>query len=1176
MYSQTLLKCGGNELVCLRQTKSALLAFLTCFLFLVNANAQTEPIITIKATNERLEVVFKQIKEKTGVLFTYDNDLVKKGLRVTIDLTNKPLSAVLKAMFRQQPFDYEITGNSVVVIPKVNRKSLSLATDTIITATVYADSAFTPLAGAYIVVNETGLATITAPDGRFTVKVPAEDATLSISYVGYGTQLIKISKPGPFPSYVILNTDVKEIQSVIVNTGYQNLPKERATGSFEKVDNRLLNRSVSTNILNRLEDVVPGLIFNRNIANKNNTAADLSIRGISTLNSNMQPLIVVDNFPYAGDLANINPNDVESVTVLKDAAAASIWGAKAGNGVIVITTKSARYNQPLRVNITGNVTVTNKPDLFYQPTFSPTEFMALEKKLYEKGAYNDALTNGMTFTPVSPYVELLYNRANNIISQEDSSRMAHFFLQNDIRRDYRKYIYRQAVNQQYNANISGGGQEFNYMIATGYDKNLANLIENKDDRFTLRSLANAKPIKNSNIQIGFVYTTANAVNNNSGLDVFRLGSKYLPVYMSLIDENGKSAAIARNYSTIFTDTAGAGKLPDWKYRPLDELHFTDNTSKLEDITVNLGASYTLFHFITADVKYQYERQLINSGQYYSVNSYYARNLINLYTPTGGTASSSIAIPYGGILDRMNSELTSGNLRGQLSINRSWQNEHNVSAIIGMEQREVKTKSFSNRVYGYNDENINFKNVNFNEQYPTYLGYLGYAYIPNATTFSNTTNYFLSYFANAAYTFRNRYTISASARRDASNLFGVNTNNKWKPLWSAGASWNLASESFYHLAALPYLKIRATYGKSGNVNNSNTGILTLKTGAPNDLNNQPTYVINNPPNPNLRWEKVAMTNIGIDFSTRKNILSGSIEYYTKTSTDLIATVPADPTSGYSTLTVNIATLKGNGLDLNLQSQNISGKFSWQTNLLLSYNTNKVVRYYPLNDNATSYLASGTINPREGQDAFGIMSYQWAGLSHEQGNPKGILYGKITENSDSIINYSKAQDLVYNGSSRPQIFGAIRNAFSFKGFTLSANINYRLGYYLRRTNSLSYNSLFNYYINTGYKDYTSRWQQPGDEQATSVPSEVYGASSNRDVFYQNASINVIKGDVIRLQDVNLSYDLNKLFARPLSTNGATLFIYMNNIGILWKANKAGLDPIYETPPPRSIAIGIRANL
>jgi hypothetical protein len=499
-------------------------------------------------------------------------------------------------------------------------------------------------------------------------------------------------------------------------------------------------------------------------------------------------------------------------------------------------------------------------------------------------------------------------------------------------------------------------------------------------------------------------------------------------------------------------------------------------------------------------------------------------------------------------------------------------------------REITTAGSSNRLNGYNDDLATFALVDPTTYYATYpTG--RYFQVPSDESIGGTLDRFRSYFANVAWSCYNRYTVSASGRVDGSNYFGVAANKKNVPLWSAGFKWDINKEAFYKLVWLPVLKGRITYGYNGNLNKQVTAYTTGIYQGADPYTNQPYLNITNPPNKDLQWEKTAMLNIGVDFSTDDNILSGSLEFYSKKGTDIIGANAIPPSTGFidlnaftNTIKGNFANMKGHGFDVQIYSKNINKRFKWSTQFLLSYTTDEVTRYggtiLPLDLVNFGAGADGFVIPLKGKPVYGVYSFRWAGLDPATGDPRGYLNDTISKDYFQLSNPVNVTDVQYNGTARPKYYGGFGNTFSYKHFSLFVNISYKLDYYFRRF-SVNYYNLFNYYsVN---KDYSVRWQKPGDEKTTQVPSLVYPASYSRDNFYNNASVLVEKGDHIRLQDISVSYDFDKTAWHKLPFNHLQLYAHLNNAGILWRANKAGLDPDAPLgiPSPRTYAFGLRAD-
>ncbi|MGN8072657.1 SusC/RagA family TonB-linked outer membrane protein [Mucilaginibacter sp. 22184] len=1026
------------------------------------------------------------------------------------------------------------------------------------------DHAGLPLRGATVLVQGMGRQVLTDSLGAFRVSLPAGAYQLRVSFVGYQPAVAALTLPRRELLLVVLENPVRELGEVVVSTGYQQLPKERATGSFVQVDKKLLDRSVSTDIIDRLRDVVPGLSFNT-------LGTRISIRGQSTLFSNADPLIVVDGFPYNQPVENLNPNDVQSVTVLKDAAAASIWGSRAGNGVIVITTNKGGFNRAPRVALNANVAVGARPDLYYQPRMSTGDYIGLEKRLFTEGYYT-ALENADGHPPLSPVVELLIAARDGKLGTAEAERQIGLLSRLDVRDDLNRYFDRKSVSQQYALSLDGGSANQRYFYSAGVDRNLSNLVGNAYDRVTV-SGNHTWVLRKLELSLGMNYTGSRTDRDNPGNLGWGNSSRIYP-YARLADDRGNPLAVVHDYRQSFVDAAPGLGLQDWAYRPLQELRLADNRQEVADYRLNTGLTYAISKGLKAQVLYQYERSTATGRVLQGADSYYTRNLVNRFTQVDADGVLSLPVPLGGILDLENDISVNHDGRGQLNYDGAWGRKNELSAIAGYEIQTLRVRGDSYRYYGYDADHATMKPVDGITQFTYDDNPNSGGSIPLNQAESDHTDHYLSWYGNTAYTYDRRLTLSASARLDRSNLFGVSTNQKGVPLWSAGLAWELSREGFYHLEALPYLKLRATFGYNGNINKHLSAYTTASYFDGSDTQTQLPYArIVNPPNPELRWERNRQINLGLDFGTRGRRVSGTLEFYLKRGLDLIGNTAFPPSSGILTFTGNTASTSGRGLDLNIDTRNLVGRWKWSTAFLLTYVTDKVGAYDQVS-NASDYLASGNIGafPLTGRPLYAIYSYRWAGLDPRTGDPQGYLNGQVSKDYAAMQSAATPQNLVYNGPSRPVVFGALRNTLAYRGWSLSFNISYRLGYYFRRS-SVFYGTDHGLSQQSG--DYALRWQQPGDERRTSVPSMPAVSNIQRDDFYRFASVLVDKGDHIRLQDINLSYVLDRRLLPFLQEGSLQVYLYAANLGILWRANKDHLDPDAGStyPLPRTIAGGIR---
>ncbi len=1191
MYKNYAKKLGVPKKLCHKLLRIMRLTtvLLIASLMQVSATGLAQKI-TLSEKNAPLLKVFKQIRIQSGYDFIFTTTTLKGSIPVNIKVENADFEDVLKKIFEGQPLEYTVGDKSVIIKQKKEKtfiENLVARFRNIDVSGRVVDDQGNALKGASVTIKGTNRAVITGDNGEFTLSNVDEKAVLVISYLGFEPKEIGAGKDLGFVNMVLRTGKLNEVE--VVSTGYQMIPKERATGSFVQLDNALVGRRVSTNILDRLDGITSGVLFNGtavktvNVYGSDPRNSGINVRGQSTIYGFVDPLIVVDNFPYEGEINNINPNDIESITVLKDAAAASIWGASAGNGVIVITTKRAKYNEKAKIELNTNITIGNKPDLKYDRNFlNSSDYIDVESYLFKQGYFDDDLSNTFSYPALSPAVSILSKPGSTpaeIQNELDQLR------QIDVRDDFSKYIYQKSINQQYSLGMRGGTKDLIYSLSAGMDNNRNNLVRNGFSRNTFNSLATYQAVKNLELTVGLNYSQNKTLQNNTyeygnSSGAFDLGSYYrgLYPYAQFADKDGNALPIGKDYSAVYISSAKSQGFLDWAYRPLDELNMADNTIKVNDLLMRFSVKYKIIKPLNIEIQYQNEHQVVNGRNYQSQDTYYVRNLINqfaAYDPV--TSSFDYVFPLGGIFTTQSYNTSSNNFRGQLNFDQAI-GRHTITAIAGAEIRERHTDGMDWATYGYdNDYGTGNSSLNFNTAYA--INPSGTNYLPGTPSSFNSVLYrYISYYANTAYTYNDKYTFTLSGRKDGSNIFGVNTNDKVTPLWSAGLGWNISKEGFYQLTWLPYLHLRTTYGFNGNVysgsaylrGSSNVGTIT---GA--------RYIaISQAPNPDLRWEKVKNINLAIDFGTLGNRITGSIEHYRKDGQDLLQPTPLATQTGFKNYTANTASTTTMGTDLTLQSLNLKGKLKWNTTVLLSTLQDRITKY-DVKPTSSSIRQNGGIVGIADKPLYSIFSYKWMGLDPANGDPQGYLNGKISKDYIGILNNYNPDSLVYNGSFRPTVYASLRNDFSFKGISLSFNLTYKFGYVFRRSSvNTNYTGVLANYANA---DYSTRWQKPGDEQHTNVPSLVYPDDTNRSNFYTYSEALIESGDHIRLQDIRAAYDvpLKRWFSKT-PFEKLEFYTYANNVGIIWRKNKYKIDPdaygwsvTHTLPNPFSISFGINAK-
>ncbi len=1041
-----------------------------------------------------------------------------------------------------------------------------------------------PIQGATVWLEGSSNRTSTGSKGAFELNVAKGKGRLVFTSLGFDTIYQKIASVVTKEYVIYLSRSHKHLDEVLVSTGYEKYDQRKSTGAVEVIDQKQINRTSGTDIMGRLEGITSGLYFNKATSESSSSLIgrppkhNVFLQGISTLRGSSltanQPLIILDNFPYEGDLNSINPNDVESISILKDAAAAAIWGAKAGNGVIVITTKRVGADERLRIEVSSNMQVHDKPDIFARPIISSSDLIDIEMDLYSKGFYTSKY-NGRTKPSLPPVVELLYQHDNGLLTEDELDVGINQYRNQDVRDGMLKYMSRNSILQQYSLRISGGGKKHKVGLSLGYDHSLATRISDKSGRLTGKLDNNLRLTDRLEMAIGLRWNLNRLVHANGSEFYSDNGFRY--PYVTIADAEGRALPIPWDYSMSYLETAGEGRLLDWHFRPLDEARNATHMNHSNEIMADFRIQYDLLDYLRLSVDYRYGQSDSQAEVLRTQDTYYMRNLINRGTEL---QEDNIVYhhPLGGIKSIQAQKAKNHWGRVQLNLIKEFGSKYQLRAIAGIDVSDGSVEGSGFSMYGYDDERGIFATqVDYYKQYPIFDNLATYGTVGSPISpYTFNVNRSVSLYANGSFTFDRRHIFSSSIRRDASNVFGLETNNKWTPLWSTGYAYQLHEESFYKISWMPHFKFRATYGVSGNVDNSMSSLVTVSY-----VNNPiawalslPSATVNRLPNPSLRWEKVKQFNLGLDLTLGKSArVRSTVDYYYKLTDDLLYDVPIDPSMGRSSAVRNVANTQTKGWNVNLTTINLLQPIEWRTQLNFAYNNSWIINTYRDYTTPTRYVLGGTISEIPQTMVFGLYSYQWGGLDPDTGQPRGIVNGEKSTDYRTIMSAATTfEDLHFHGSSRPLYFGSLRNDIRFRSWTFSFNMSYEFDYFFKR-NGLDYGNLLD--KGDGHADYYQRWQKPGDEQRTHVPGFVYPLVSSANVFYQSSAVLAERGDHIRLRDIRLDFtDRIKLQHRDM---GIQVFGMVNNLGILWKSTSLSIDPQYRgnIPPPRFYTLGIKLN-
>lgn len=1118
-------------------------ALLTFASLQVSAYSYSQQV-SVSKKNSSLNQVLHDIRQQSGYHLLYDSDLIRSKGSISVNFKSATLEEALRQTLEGQGLTFSIKDKTVLIHEAntnlTTRSNVDQEARPVRGRVLSTDKQ--PIPGVVIALSGSNTKTQTDKDGYYTLLNVQGSGSMTASFIGYESITASF---GAKQTEVNFTLSVKETKldqvDVIVSTGYQKLPKERATGSFSFVneDKLKLTNMGSTDFAKGLEGMVPGLLVG--------PTGSLEIRGASSLKSATRDvLIVVDGFPVESGNFTINPNDIQNITVLKDAAASSIWGVRASNGVIVITTKSGMPTEGKAVfELSSNIRIDDMPDFSFQRPASSTDYIDFEVETIKKGWVN---FNNLGNSYYSPVTELFYKKHLGQLTDEQVEQGLNT-LKSYNSMDQQNLFYRKAVQKQVNLSVRGGTEKYNFFLSSFYTDQMTTLVGNKNESFNLNFKNSLQVLPQLNLSLGVNSTFIKNKEPNTGY-----GFADNKPYLRFLDENDNYVQHASRIGNhLLPDYYSKGYL-NWDYNPLQNMRGTTNKTNTFATRINVGAEYKIMDGLQFNSQYQTELRFINKDNLQNMDSYYVRNLANLWRVYDATRKVyDQKFPIGPIFDQDRNKQNSWTFRNSLNFDRQWAADHAISAIGGIELRSIFVRSNTDRYYNYSPQALTVDNFNA-LALSTYTlnsigGYDSYIWTPN---FVERENKFFSAFANAAYTYLSKYTVSGSIRTDQSNLFGTDPRYRYQPLWSTGISWNIGREDFMQQAEfLNRLIVRATYGLNGNIGNSSP--YPIASTGKSHLTQENMLTFTNPENQFLRPEKTATTNFGVDFALFNRRLNGSFDYYNKRSFDLLGNTLLDATTGFLSAERNTAKMTNHGLELNLTAQILKDTpFNLDVDLNLGYNKNKVSSVIAPNKTAVTYIAGAA--PIEDLPLSYLYGYRWAGLS-DKGEPQ-IYDAEGNIRSWSQPRLTDVNALYYAGTMIPPFHGGMFVHMHYKGFTLSPQFTFKAAHKMR----LSTPRMDMYAGVTS--DIANRWQQPGDEAFTDIPRTYNTVTANAiwTDYYQKSDRWIDDASFIRLRSATLNYKLPTKWVQKVF-NEVNVSFQANNF-LLWSANAQDLDPDYVT--------------
>lgn len=1071
------------------------------------------------------------------------------------------------------------------------------------------DSDGEPLAGATVMIEGINQGVATDVDGNFSILTKQKNPVLLITYIGMEPVRLELHREKGYKFLQVRMTPKTTMMDEVVVTGYQTMKRESATGSYQTISAEDIDKRFTGDLVSNLEGKVPGLVG----AEKGESS--IVIRGAGSFSAQNSPLIVVDGLPIEGGLESVNPYDVENITVLKDAAAAAIYGARASAGVIVITTKTAKKER-LTIDFNADLNISEKTD--YSNLGYATGAEAVELELYNfngmlKDANQSYLNSAISrynigkMNMLSPVMRTLLGNHLGEISDADMNRQLDYWRGNNYMDEFERVHDRNRITQNYNLAMRMQGKVINSSIMLNYSRDNMGVQKEHSDVITLKYKGDIKAAKWLDISLGLNMISRRTKSHSNN---YMSRTSFLP-YFSNYDINGNLVGMESGIylgEKVFDDPDN--ELKDPTFNLMNEMNYNFARTRNTNIRSYVHALFKILPGWTAQAQFQYEDIYSKTEAVYDADSYRMRSLYNLATTVDikhigwepnpdfdwSSMDDIIAdmnnpeigpehigerkvygkaathhIPDGGVKTSSTNQGAYYTFRAQTRYNRDF-GPHQVDALAGMEYRENHYTSDSYLVYGYSPETLNNSTIGADWNYiatpytgilgSDYAGYEGSFLFKPSSKFGDTLHRFYSIYFTGNYVYDHRYSVSGSYRVDKTDLFGADPKFRGRPLWSVGASWNIHNEAFMReFTWIDALKLRASYGLTGNIDSTISSYLVAVISSQN-INKLPMGTVKTPPNDQLRWEKTTTWNGGIDFALWGYRLSGSLDFYRKSGSDILTDVDLDMTSGFETMKINAGNMVNHGVELQLNGHILEPKSRGDLGINLGFNiannSNKVTKIHHFPSSGSENLS---FSLHEGYPMNSLFSIRDRGMIEKDG-----AYYTGWEDKDGNLHVGNVSseltidDCVYSGSTTPKISGAITPQITWNGFSLEAMFNFYAGHYMR----------------TG----TDRWDTGTSSECGYVPfmgfaslhssllnywrgDESYPGSGYKRAAYTTLShttyfeSNVKHADYMKLRNLVLSYSFSPSICRKIGLDNLRLRVQMNNV-FTWARNSLGLDP------------------
>lgn len=1084
-----------------------------------------EKLITLKMSNVTVEQVIWKLKEQTKMEFVYSNEDIAKYKSVSVNVSKQPLNLVLDNLLKSTNLKYELVNNVIVITTRgaeKQSKQSKLAQEHGIKGKVV-DSRNEALPGVSVFIKGTSFGAYTDLDGFFVIpEKTSPNDILSFTCIGMRNIDIPIGQKSEFN--VIMQDATEQIEELMV-VAYGAVKKEAYTGSAQVVKGeQIMRESSSLSAEKALQGYVAGVRITQTDGQPG-AKATVQIRGIGSINGNLEPLYVIDGVPMvSGDksqlissnvMTAINPDDVESMTVLKDAAATSLYGSRAANGVIIITTKQGKSGKTIfNADYEHGFTTTAMPnELFglYMDGREYTEY-ALEglrnRYLYDRAAlpgqknYNSSDSKMRDDANAYAYNNL--NSKARIIHPDDKLDGKFDYSKADMSRylsaarntDWAKELFKAGREDKANISARGGNDKLKFFTSLGYLNQVGLLPSSKFERYT------GKINIENKVSDFFSFSVNESISYTDQSGTSSGGYYSNPIWG--VKNLNPTAPVFGPDGNYYRYPGFNTKIPNYVKNVKEQVKESSNFRSITNVTATLNFTKWLTF------------RTVNGLDYLNL---YERSLSGIDSHDGRNEKGDVTEVFTKVMD-----LTSSNT---LNFNKKF-SKHSVAALLGYEAKKYHDKFFYGEGSGYISDN-------FLE--------LDNAAVAVDVGGSYSDDRLVSYFVKGDYNYDGKYYLSASYRRDGSSRLAQDA--RWGNFYAFSAAWDISSEKFLKpVDWINSLRLKASYGTTGNLPNGyyeSQALFSLT----NQYDASPAFFLNKVGNSLLTWEHSYTWNFGLDFSVLSSRLSGSIEYYNKKTDNLLNNASVSINTGFSSILVNEGVLRNTGVELSLSSRNIVNKsFTWTTDFNLSWMRAKV------EDLPNDVFSSPRIF-REGEHLYSFYGREWAGVDPATGQPLWYVneYGEDgktpIKDGRTTSDVAKANQIVL-GKAYPNFYGGMTNRFSYKGFELSFLLTFTLGGKMyHNLDRLSVDGTYIGTYNPSKRGMEDVWRNEGDN--TSKPMIIYGNP------YQPQTISsryLLSTDHLRIKNVTFSYNLPSKWVKKLKLQGTKIYFNGSDLYTFFK--------------------------